>query len=191
MATYDAITLEEAKGGLSLDGTAEDENIARLISGVTLELERRLGTQFVQRSLVERHEGGCKRIYPTRTPIISVTSIVDPAANTVPSTDYVIRQQRWLEHFGMFNHAFATSGQRTDWTITYTAGWFASASVITPDIKAEFIRALQGLRETPAAGVASVHVGDLSIAYAGAAVPNSPAMDAAVVALYAYRGVLL
>lgn len=194
MATYDAVTLDEVKVSLALEGTAEDEMLARLISGVTLEVERRLGTQFIQRSLVEYHEGGSKRIYPQRAPIITVTSLVDPAGNVIPATDYVIRQQRWLEHFGHFNPAQTTAGQVTDWTVTYTAGWFASTSVVAADVKHEMLRALGALRESPAAGVSSVSVGDLSINYgqlAGSTVPTNPAMDECIASLYAYRGVLL
>lgn len=192
MATYDAITLDEAKVFLALEGTSEDEVLARLISGTTLEVERKLGTQFVQRSVVERHEGGCKRIYPQVVPVVSVTSIVDPAGNTVPSTDYVVRQQRWLEHFGRFNPAQTTAGQVTDWTVTFTAGWFASTSAVAADVKQEVLRAVAALRESPAAGVSSVGVGDLSISYLSASTLSvSPAIEEAVANLYAYRGVLL
>lgn len=194
MATYDAVTLGELKTALQIDGTAEDEALARLISATTLEVERRLGTQFVIRSLVEYHEGGGKRLYPQRAPIASVTTIVDPAANAVLSTQFVVRQQRWIEHWGNFPNAYSTTGQPTDWTVTYTAGWFASTSVVAQDVKAEIVRAVAALREAPAAGVASVGVADLSISYTGryaGEVPTTPAIDAATAALQAYRGVLL
>jgi Phage gp6-like head-tail connector protein len=196
MATYDAVTLDEAKHALSIDGTAEDEMLQRLISATTLEVERRLGTQFVKRAVVEYHEGGGKRIYPQRVPITEVTSIVDPAAHTVPSSNYVIRQQRWLEHFGHFDNAYTTAGQQTDWVVTYVAGWSASTSVVAPDVKAEIIRAVAGMREAPASGTTSVSVGDLSLSYArsgGVAdveSATSAAIDAAVAALHAYQGVL-
>lgn len=192
MATYDAVTLTEAKDFLALEGTAEDETIVRLITGTTLEVERKLATQFVQRSVVEYHEGGGKRIYLQRIPIVSVASIVDPAGNTVLATDYVVRQQRWLEHFGHFNSAQTTAGQITDWTVTYTCGWFASTAAVAADVKQEVLRAIAALRESPAAGVSSVGVGDLSISYGGAGSgPTSPAIEEAAANLYAYRGVLL
>lgn len=190
MATYDAVTLDEAKHALSIDGTAEDEMLQRLISATTLEVERRLGTQFVKRAVVEYHEGGGKRIYPQRVPIAEVTSIVDPASNTVPASNYVIRQQRWLEHYGHFDNAYTTAGQQTDWVVTYVAGWFASTSVVAADVKAEIIRAVAGTREAPAAGTASVGVGDLSVSYDNAASPSTAAVDAAAAALHAYQGVL-
>lgn len=196
MATYDAVTMDEAKVALGLEGTSEDENLARLITGITLELERRLRTQFIQRAVTEYHEGGSKRIYLQRTPIVSVTSITDPAANTVAATDYVIRQQRWLEHYGCFDHAFTTSGQKTDWIIVYNAGWFASTAAVTKDVKTEVLRAIGSMREAPAAGVQSVTVGDLSISYGSntggtTTFESTPSVDAAVAALHAYAGVLL
>jgi hypothetical protein len=202
MATLDAVTLPEVKAALSIDGTDEDLALARLITAVTLGLEKRLRTQFVQRSVVEYREGHAKRIYLQTCPIASVTSIVDPAGNTVPSTDYIVRQKRWLEHYGCFPYAFTTSGQTTDWTITYTAGWFASTALVSSDVKTEVITAVAAVREQPSANVSSVKVGDLSVSYveSGASSSNKPGggsdrqqpiYDAAAVALHAYYGVLL
>ena len=97
-----------------------------------------------------------------------------------------------FEHFWTFPRAYTSAGQETDWTITYVPGWFASTGVVSPDVKAEVIRAVSALREQPAPGVSSVSVGDLSVAYGGAPdAQMSPAIDAATMALYAYRGVLL
>lgn len=194
MATYDAVTMDEARDSLGISGFAEDEALQRLVSALTLEIERRLGTQFVQRSLVEYHEGGGKHIYLGRAPIVSVASIVDPAGNVVAADQFVIRQQRWLEHWGRFYNAYTSAGQPTDWTVTYTAGWFATTAAVSPDVKAEILRAVAGMREAPAAGVASVGVGDLSISYSGrysGEVPTTPVVDGAVAALHAFRGVLL
>jgi hypothetical protein len=191
MATYDAVTLIELKTALSIDGTAEDVSLARLISATTLEVERLLGTQFVIREVVEEHEGGERRIYPQVLPIVAVSSVVDPAGNAVPSDQYVVRRKRWLEHWGHFPLAFNSAGQQTDYTVTYTAGHFSSTSAVAPDVKDEIIRALGTLREAPAAGVNSVGVGDLSISYAAAPETSSPAIAGAAAALHRYRGVLL
>lgn len=193
MASYDAVTLEELKNALGVDGTDEDSSLARLITATTLEIEAALKTQFVQRSVIEYHEGGGKRIYPQRTPITQVTSIIDPGSRTVPSTQYVIRQQRFLEHWGHFDVAFTSAGQPTDWTVTFTAGWFASTAVVAPSVKAEIIRAIAAMREAPAAGISSVGVGDLSISYASPTAGGAvhPAIETAVNALHAYRGALL
>jgi hypothetical protein len=196
MATYDAVTLIEVKTALSIDGTAEDVSLARLISATTLEVERLLGTQFVIREVVEQHEGGERRIYPQVLPIVAVSSVVDPAGNAVPAGQYVVRQKRWLEHWGHFPLAFNSAGQQTDYTVTYTAGHFSSTSTVAPDVKAEIVRAVGTLREAPAAGVTSVSVGDLSISYAGryanqGSATLSPAIEAAANSLDRYRGVVL
>ena len=192
MATYDAVTLDEVKIALGIEGTAEDASLARLISAVTLEVERQLGTQFVQRTITESHWGGEKRLYLNRTPIASVTSMTDARAVVFSSSNYVIRQQRWLEAFGHFDRAYNSAGQETDWTVVYTAGWFASTSAVSPDVKGELIRAISSMREAPNAGVNSIGVGDLSISYASSTTGAvTPSIESAAVALHAYRGVVL
>jgi hypothetical protein len=195
MATLDAVTLPEVKTALGIDGTAEDAALARLITATTLEVERALRTQFVQRSVVEYHPGECRRFYVQVVPIASVTSVVDPAGTTCPSTQYVVRQKRYIEHWGHFFNAFTSAGQVADWTVTYTAGWFASTAAVTADVKAEIIRAIAAAREAPNAGVSSVGVGDLSISYAAGQAATGGSMpahvEAAAAALVAYRGVLL
>jgi hypothetical protein len=166
MATTDVVTLDKAKTVLNIDGTSEDGRLAHLISAVSLELEKRLGTAFIQRSFVEQKEGGRKRIYLDRLPIVTVASMTDPASNTKTlDTDYVIRQGRYLEGIGYFAHAVNDQGQRTDWTITYTAGWFADTASVAFDVRAEALRVIGALREAPAPNAQSVRVGDLAVSY--------------------------
>ncbi len=199
MPTLDAMTLHEAKLALGIGGTSEDAQLARLITSVTQEAERRLGTQFVQRTVVELHEGGVRRIYPQVTPVVSVTSIVDQAANTVPATDYAVRQKKWLQHIGHFPIAYDANSIPTEWAVTYIAGWFATTEAVAADAKTELLRALATLRSVASQDpslVSAVSVGDLSVSYRtpesveGVAASN-PVLDGAISALHAYRGVYL
>lgn len=207
MAAYDAITLAEAKEALRIEGTNGDEHLQRLITGLTLELERRLGTQFVQRAVVEYRPGNCRTIYPNVTPVVSVTTIVDTQSTpvTVSSKDYTIRQRRWLE--GYFPTAYDVNGRVSDWTITYVAGWFASTSLVAQDVKEQMVRILNAVRTSPDTATSteetsaeSVKVGDLSISYGAPSSSSSssssggfPAtmLDGAAEALFAYRGAWL
>jgi hypothetical protein len=165
-ATTDVVKIDKAKAVLNIDGTSEDARLAHLISAVSLELETRIGTIFIQRSFVEKKEGGRKRIYLDRLPIVSITSMTDPAGNTLTvEVDFLVRGDRYIEGIGYFPHAVNDQGQRTDWSITYTAGWFASTSAVAFDVQAEALRVIGALREAPAPNAQSVRVGDLAVTY--------------------------
>jgi hypothetical protein len=167
-ATTDVVKIDKVKAVLQIDGTSEDERLAHLISAVSLELENRLGTIFVQRSFTEKKPGGGKRIYLDRLPIVTVASMQDTATspNTLTlDTEYTIREDRYLEAIGYFSHAVNPQGQRTDWRIQYTAGWFVSTAVVAADVRAEAIRVIGALREAPAPNAQSVRVGDLAVTY--------------------------
>lgn len=165
-ATTDVVKIDNAKAILNIDGTDEDARLAHLISSVSLELETRLGAVFIQRSFTEKKEGGRKRIYLDRLPIVSVASMTDPAGNTLTvDTDFLVRQDRYIEGIGYFPHAVNDQGQRADWSIVYTAGWFASTAVVTFDVRAEALRVIGALREAPAPNAQSVRVGDLAVTY--------------------------
>jgi hypothetical protein len=165
-ATTDVIKIDLVKAVLQIDGTSEDARLAHLISAVSLELEKRLGTAFVQRSFTEKKAGGGKRIYLDRPPIVTIASMADPAGNTLTAdTEFVVRQDRYLEAIGYFTHGVNDEGQRTDWTIQYTAGWFADTASVAHDVRAEALRVIGALREAPAPTAQSVRVGDLAVTY--------------------------
>lgn len=221
MAAYDAISLPEVKEALRIEGTDGDKHLQTLVTGLTLELERLLGTQFVQRSVVEYHPGGQRRMYLSRAPITAVASIVDtqsPTPATVAATDYTIRQRRWLERAGgTFPTAYDANGNASEWTVTYTAGWFATTAVVSADVKEQIVRVLNSVRTSPETAIrsssssapdmtaaSSVKVGDLAITYASGSTSASqfssyqgagglPAaiLAGAAEALFAYRGVWL
>lgn len=188
--TTDVVKIDKVKAVLQIDGTAEDERLAHLISAVSLELEKRLGTAFVQRSFTEQHEGGRKRVYLDQLPIVTVASMTDAASNTLTlDTEYTIRQGRYIEAIGYFPHAVNSQGQRGDWTITYTAGWFASTAAVAPDVRAEAMRVIAALREAPAPTAQSVRVGDLAVTYRGLkSEEGQTIMDESMNVLAAYAG---
>jgi hypothetical protein len=165
-AITDVVKIDLAKAVLQIDGTSEDSRLAHLISAVSLELEKRLGTAFVQREFTEKKAGGVKRIYLDHLPIVSITSVTDPAGNTLTvDTQFVVRQDRYLEALGYFSQAVNSQGQRTDWTIVYQAGWFADTASVAHDVRAEALRVIGALREAPAPNAQSVRVDDLAVTY--------------------------
>jgi hypothetical protein len=167
MATAtDVVKIDLAKAVLQIDGTSEDARLAHLISAVSLELEKRLGTAFVRREFTDKKQGMVKRIYLDYLPVVSITSVQDPAGNTLTEdTEFVVQQDRYLEALGYFSHAVNSQGQRTDWTIVYEAGWFADTAAVAHDVRAEALRVIGALREAPSPTAQSVRVGDLAVTY--------------------------
>lgn len=191
MATTDALTLDEAKELLGIDGSSQDTKLQGLIGSVTRQLERRLGTHFVQRSVTEEHAGLVRRIYLNRSPIVSVTSITDPAGYTVPSTDFVVREKRYLEHWGRFWQAQTTAGQPTNWTVVYVAGWFADQKVVDELVKSEVAKLISMQLTQPDPRMTSITVDDISMGFGGGAGKDSALLDpmsASITVLADYMG---
>jgi uncharacterized phiE125 gp8 family phage protein len=170
MAQANALAdLGEVKAFLGVTTSADDALIEALTDAASDRIEQLCQTAFIIRSFVEYHEGARKRLFLQRYPITEVTSIADPAGNTIPATDYIIKKDRGiLEHFGHFWVAQTTGGQPTQWTVTYKAGRFADTSVVTEDLKLACKQLVAKPYDQKVAGVSSVGVGDLSISYASA-----------------------
>lgn len=107
-----------------------------------------------------------KRLYLTRYPIISVTSITDPAANTVSAADYVVyKAEGMLIHSGAWPVAQDTSGNIARWSVVYVAGRYANTAAVEANLKLA-CKLLVATRFSQREGdVISKRVGDLSISY--------------------------
>lgn len=189
MAATDLVTLGQAKAFLGTEDSLDDELVAQ-IQGLSLELEGRLSTYFIQRARTEYHPGGHKRIWLNRYPVISITSITDPASNTIASDEYVVRQRRYIEFWGRWPQAVASSGQRTDWEIVFQCGLWADTDSVPADVQYTFLKCLEGVRANPTEA-SSVGVGDLSISFGaspGNASRSADLLSAAALSLVQYRG---
>jgi hypothetical protein len=99
-------------------------------------------------------------------PIVAVTSITDPALNTVPAADYlIIARTGSLRHLGYWPVPQNTAGLMAEWTVVYTAGRFATLVDVTDDLKLACVLLVSHrlIHVTP--GVASKTAGELSVSY--------------------------
>lgn len=168
LLTYALCTVAEAEVGLGLSTGEGGSRLEALVNSATILAETYCRAPFVIRSFTELHPGWSKRIYLKHAPVTSVTSIVDPALNTVPSTDYIILGHMGvLEHFGRFPIPQNSQGQRAYWTVTFDAGLFANTAAVGADLKEACWRIAGKAWESPSGGAQSVGVGSLSVSYGG------------------------
>ena len=164
------ISLAEAKTHLGITDTANDTLLEALIDGASAAIEAFCQTVFVQRTITDIVAGGpglrCKRIYLTRYPIVSVTSITDPAANTVPATDYVIyKAEGMLIHAGAWPEAQDSNGNVARWSVVYIAGRAATTAAVEANLKLACKMLVAATFSRRESGIASKRVGDLSVSY--------------------------
>lgn len=177
------VSAAEAEAYFGLGTLAGDDldNLQRQINSASYLIENWLNTATIQRAFTQFETGGVKRWFMQKYPIVSVASIQDPAANTIPSTDYYIEKDRGiLVHFGRFWIAQTTQGQPCMWTVTYTAGWWSALANVPDDVKQAAYYIIAMLRDQTAngVGVSSVSVGALSVSY-GPGSHNSQELDRA------------
>ena len=182
------ITLADAKTFLGITESAQDTLLEALIEAASEEIESLLqGTFVIQRTVVEEYEtprgalwsldrfietgreyplGNSPYFFLRRRPIVSITSIVDPAATAIAASGYAIDEAKGLLYLTSgWPQAYGTAGQRSLWTITYIAGLVAD----TANVPHRFRQACRLLvsesfaRRQP--GITSKKVGDLEIRY--------------------------
>jgi hypothetical protein len=88
----DLITASDIKNLKSISGTADDATWGLLAAAISAAVRRECGKDFVADTRTEYIDGSGKEvIWPTHTPISSVTSLVDTVNNiTYAATDFVI-----------------------------------------------------------------------------------------------------
>ena len=84
MATYDLLTLTEARDALSQDplSTGDEEILKGYITAISTRLDEVCGP-IVQRTITdELHDGGNSRIWLKNTPVVSITTITEYSDTT-------------------------------------------------------------------------------------------------------------
>ena len=120
--------------GLPTDGS-EDARVGDILAGIRAQVEQHVGTPLVRETKVEDFDAGDHVYYTYYRPIVSVTSIVDPAGNTLGSDDYVLQKEEGrLIFYSYIPRPVNSDGTLARWTITYVAGLFADEESIRPDI---------------------------------------------------------
>ena len=177
VATISLISLAELAtypGIPPVPSASETAILEPLIDAMTLVIEKECQQAFVRRSFTEdytyehvlRNPHSKPRIELRQYPIVSVTSITDPDANTIPSTDYWIdKAHGWLVTTGSWQIPQDANGFETYWTIVYIAGrWVATANV-DANLKLACKMLVAQLYSNPDQNIASKSVGDLSLSY--------------------------
>lgn len=113
------VTVDEALAHLRAAGvitTEPDLDYLQWLTFVATDaVERDLGRDYTRKTIVERHNGGCRTISLRRSPVISITSLVE-SGTTV--TDYIADDfgSVWRNAWGWFTYGVQNV------TVTYTVG---------------------------------------------------------------------
>jgi hypothetical protein len=176
--TTDLVTLEEAKAYLEYPTTNErkDDMLEGVIAGASLGLENWCRVPLIQREFTEYYtaapfgsndgysSGGANVIWLNKYPVVSVDSIEDGYGNTVIDTDYHIDSRHGtLIHSGGWPTAYDANDLVGEWTIVYTAGHFASTSVVTSDVKLACNMMIASYVAMKSGMVQRMHTGDLKV----------------------------
>lgn len=189
MAVTDLITVAEARAFIkpTPPSPADDALLAAFITAATELIEAWLqGTLVVRRTVVEKYEaphrwnraywpsgwpsaagGPASPYFFLRSrPIVSMTSIVDPSAHSIPATDYEVEQQKGLLLLTQsWQLPRGAQGQRSFYTITYSAGLVADTASVPERFKTAAKLLVAGIYSRRTPGVAMRKVGDLAVEY--------------------------
>jgi hypothetical protein len=133
MLTYALTTWPHLKAYLRSE--VEDPLLAEaLIDAATVAIEAKVRNALVSRAFTDQHSGGvnghrggAKRLYLSRYPINSITSITDSGTptNTIAATDYTVHHA-FLEHVA----SWPAPTNPGHWAIVFNAGRFASIDAV-------------------------------------------------------------
>lgn len=141
VSEYALITLDEAKEypGMTALSASDEAMVEAMIDAATFDFESFWDNAGVQRQFVEGYtydeirEG---KIELQHYPIVSVSSIVDQAGNSIGPSDYWINKNcGWLICANTWAIPQDSNGFQTYWTITYTAGRVAKTEDVPANIK--------------------------------------------------------
>lgn len=130
------MSLQDAKEwlGLEADSTLDDYRLSLILQGVKAQVDAFCGTPLVAVSTAQKFSGGGCRWYLDRRPVTSIASILDPAGNSIDATSYLLLEELGiLEAYVIFPRARNAAGAVARWTVTYTAGHFATEGAVAGD----------------------------------------------------------
>lgn len=131
MAATDLFTLAAAKDQLNITDTASDVELAGYVSGVTRVVERYVGA-VVNRTVIERFDGGRCEVLLSNIPVASVTSVTD-SGTTLDAGAYKVSTSGVLSRVaGPSRIAFLPGVQSVE--VTYVAGKVADTASVATDL---------------------------------------------------------
>lgn len=131
------VSLQDAKAWLGIDfeDSLDDYRLTQILTGVKAQVDAFCNTPLVQRQLTQKFLGGADIWYLNACPVASIVSVTDPAGNSLTSSDYMLLEELgFLEsRSGRFPTARTTDFLADRWTVTYTAGHFATEGAVAAD----------------------------------------------------------
>lgn len=164
------VTIEQARAWVGLDSsTIDDVRLQLLIESAEASFEDYCGVAAVPREYQQRFVGGVGEWYVDHRPLRSVTSIVDPAGNTIASNRYRVYEELGLiESLGYFAQALRADGGQDRWLVTYSAGAYPDVASIPATVKQGVLFLVSKGYYNPEPDVQSRKTGNLTISY----IPN-------------------
>lgn len=191
VGTYDLTTIANAKTALGITVSTYDSQLQLLVTAASAAISAKLGVDFIKRTYAEPHlygelDGEIITVQPPSNfivggsgsmflklwhrPIFSVTSIADPAGNTI--TKYVMHKTRGILE-GIFSVPVDSNGLEAYWTVTYVAGNYANTAALidtatgNPDVEVACILTVgEWFGRDKGQAVSSKTISELSITYA-------------------------
>lgn len=185
------VSTDEARAALGIGEGLQEDALRLAVNRATYRLEAYTRVALVQKSYVERYTGtagdgrssilspegflaaSSKFIYLRHYPVASVTSIVDEQTTpeSITGADYYLRKEQGiLEHYSVWPTPYKQSGTDIlpgEWIITYVAGWFASVSAVTWDVKDACLQLVAEALYRSSGSVNSISSGSLSVSFGG------------------------
>jgi hypothetical protein len=176
MSSNRLITMNELLNYPGMSSVPEDKHpiLEALIDTVTAQFEKEWGTFAIQRSTSERvtyrkilaDSPGAGIIRLSKGPIVSVSSIVDPAGNSIDADDYWIDyEDSSLRTAGRFQRPVDANGHESYWTITYVGGQAVDTAAVPYNIKTAAKMWVSQLFTNPMQNITSKTLGDFSQSY--------------------------
>ena len=171
--SYALITTAEARLGRGMPtGTDYETLIDALVDSASQAIEDHCNNIFVIRAVTERvmweRIAGRSVIALRKYPIVSVTSIQDQdsPANSIPSTDYWVDPDAgFLVGTGGWQVPVNANGFATYWTVTYTAGRYATTAAVDAVLKTACRMTVEDVFFNGAGDSVRRKIGDLEVEY--------------------------
>lgn len=168
------IALSEAKKYLRIPATfcEDDDFLEIIIPGCEKMIEDYLRTAILVRQFAQQFDGGEHLWILDYRPVVSIVSILDPKGNSIDPDRYLLRKELGqIQAYHYFPRAVRTDGSRDRWTVTYTAGHFATAGAVSESIRLGILQMIAHRFFQPQPGVQGMTMGKSSISM----IPNPTA----------------
>lgn len=138
------VTVDEALQHLRASGVIKTEPdidyLEWLCSVATNAVELALGRNYVRKTVVEVHSGGCGSLILRRSPVLSITSVSE-SGSTLSASDYVVDPEMPILYRGSTSYSRAFSSGRLNVTVTYVVGSLNPP----PVVRKVALNAIQGM----------------------------------------------